>query len=237
MSKKSPIVVALDVANKEKVFELVEEIGDLVAGFKVGLELVHREGLGIIREINGRGGKVFYDGKFHDIPNTVAQAVRACVALGVWMLNIHSLGGREMMEEAVRAVREEARRIGVERPLVLAVTILTSLGEKELSEIGIEKRVGDLVAKLASLAKECGCDGVIASPREIRMIRELCGEEFLIVTPGIRLDGEIGDHKRFATPKEAIKEGANYLVIGRPILKSDSPRKVVIDILKSLEED
>lgn len=216
---------------------MVEELGDLVGGFKVGLELVHRVGLGIIEEIRKRGGRVFYDGKFHDIPHTVAQAVRACVGLGVWMLNLHSFGGRKMLEEAVKAGREEAEKLGVAPPLIVAVTVLTSLDEEALKEVGTNLRVEELVGRLALLAKESGCDGVVASPREIEIVREKCGEDFLIVCPGIRWDTSIEDHKRFASPKEALRRGANYLVIGRPILRAPSPRQALLYILENIQKE
>ena len=234
MKLESPIIVALDFPEREKALLLVEELKDLVAGFKVGLELVHFAGLGIIEEIKNRGGKVFYDGKFHDIPNTVARAAKACVSLGVWMFNIHSLGGREMMEEAVKAVKEESKRLGIKPPLVLAVTILTSLDEERLREMGIELEVGEMVGRLAVLAKECGCNGVIASPREIELIRKRCAEDFLIVCPGIRLEEREEEHKRFSSPKWALEKGANYLVIGRPIIKAESPREALMKILDNI---
>lgn len=234
MRGDSPIIVALDVGDKERALRLVDELKDLARGFKVGLELVHRVGLGIIREIRERGGYVFYDGKFNDIPHTVAQAARACLPLGVWMLDVHSFGGRKMMEEAVKAVKEEGEKLGIEPPLVLAITVLTSLDEEGLREIGIYSNSEELVGRLSLLAKESGCDGVVASPREIEIIRERCGEDFLVVCPGIRLDGDIGDHKRFATPREALERGANYLVIGRPILSAISPQQAFLDILESI---
>ncbi len=236
MKREKPLIIALDVEDKKRALGLVEELGDLVGGFKVGLELVHRAGLGIIGEIKEKGGRIFYDGKFNDIPHTVAQAVRACVSLGVWMLNVHSFGGRKMMEEAVKAAREEANRLGVASPLVLAVTVLTSLDGEALSEMGIYSTPEELVGRLSLLARESGCDGVVASPREIETVREKCGEDFLIVCPGIRLYGNIEDHKRFATPKEALERGANYLVIGRPILSAPSPRKALLDILESIQK-
>lgn len=234
MKEEKPIIVALDVDSKAKALKLVQELGDLVGGFKVGLELVHRAGLGIIREIKERGGRVFYDGKFNDIPHTVAQAVRACASLGAWMLDVHSLGGRKMMEEAVKAVREEAEKLGIIPPLVLAVTVLTSLEEEDLREIGIYYSPGEIVGRLALLAKKSGCDGVVASPKEIGMVRDICGKDFLIVCPGIRWEGKTENHRRFASPREALALGANYLVIGRPILGAPSPRKALIDILQNI---
>ena len=234
MRLESPIIVALDLPERERVLLLVEELKDLVAGFKVGLELIHFAGLGIIEEIKKRGGRVFYDGKFHDIPNTVARAAKACVSLGVWMFNIHSLGGREMMKETVKAVKEEGERLSVKPPLVLAVTILTSLDRERLREMGIDAEVEELVGRLALLAKECGCNGVVCSPREIELVRERCGEDFLIVCPGIRWEEGVGDHRRFASPKWALEKGANYLVIGRPILRAKSPREALLKILDDI---
>lgn len=236
MSEDKPLIVALDVDSKEKALSIVEEVGDLVGGFKVGLELVHRAGLGIIKEIQSRGGRVFYDGKFNDIPHTVAQAVRACIALHIWMLNVHAFGGRKMMVEAVKAAREESERLGVKPPIILAVTVLTSLEKEDLREIGIYSSPRKMVERLALLAKESGCDGVVASPREIEIIRDKCGEDFLIVCPGIRWEKEVEDHRRFATPKEALEQGANYLVIGRPILSASSPRKAMLKILEEINK-
>ncbi|MBC7329286.1 orotidine-5'-phosphate decarboxylase [bacterium] len=234
MSFESPIIVALDLSERERAILYVEELKDLVAGFKVGLELIHFAGFRIIEEIRRRGGRVFYDGKFHDIPNTVARAAKACVSLGVWMFNIHSLGGREMMVETVKAVKEEGERLGVKPPLVLAVTILTSLDREGLREMGIDLEVDEMVGNLASLAKECGCDGVVCSPREIELVREKCGEDFLVVCPGIRWEEGVEDHRRFASPKWALDRGANYLVIGRPILRAESPRKTLFKILEEI---
>ncbi|MGB9876245.1 MAG: orotidine-5'-phosphate decarboxylase [bacterium] len=229
------MILALDIPDRSRALHLVEEVGDLVAGFKVGLELTHFAGLDIIRRIKERGGKVFYDGKFHDIPNTVARTAKACVSLGVWMFNIHSLGGKEMMEETVRAVKEEGERLGVAPPLVLAVTILTSLDNKRLSEmIGMEVDVERTVERLAILAKECGCDGVITSPWEIETVRKSCGEDFLIVCPGIRLEKDTTEHRRFASPKWALEKGADYLVIGRPILRAQSPRQALMEIFEEI---
>lgn len=234
MREDNPIIVALDVGEKERALGLVEELKDLAGGFKVGLELIHRVGFGIIKEIRERGGRVFYDGKFNDIPHTVAQAGRACVSLGVWMFNVHSFGGRDMMEETTKAVKEEAEKLGVTPPLVLAVTVLTSLDEGRLKEIGVCLNTTELVGRLALLAKESGCNGVVASPQEVEIIRERCGKDFLIVCPGVRVDRKPEDHRRFSTPREALEKGANYLVIGRPIVNAPSPRDALLNILKEV---
>lgn len=231
--KEERVIIALDLPSAEEALHVVDELGDMVGTFKVGLELIHRAGWGIIEEIKKRGFRVFYDGKFLDIPNTVQGAVRACTALGVWMLNVHALGGREMLEAAVKAGREEAEHLGIEKPLVVAVTLLTSIGKPQLEEMGISLSPQGLVRNLAVLARESGCDGVVCSPQEIEAIREECGEDFLIVCPGVRW-GERDDHKRSADPRWAIEKGANYIVIGRPILKASSPRSALLELIRSL---
>lgn len=199
-----------------------------VAGFKIGLELVNAGGFDIFRQLQERLGpeaKLFYDCKFHDIPNTVAGAVRAAARRGVWMLNVHASGGSEMMRAACRAASEGADSAGVGRPRVIAVTVLTSTHADTLrDEMGVSMPLDQYVVHLARMAQDSGCDGVVASPLEISVLRAACGPEFLLVTPGVRpLGADAGDQKRLMTPGEAVRAGADYLVVGRPITSAPDP--------------
>lgn len=236
MKAKERIIVALDVDSLDKAKDLVMKLMNFVGYFKVGLELLTAEGAPkVMSMMNTLGAKIFFDGKFMDIPNTVAGAVREVTKLGVRMLNIHCLGGPKMMEEARKAVEEISQQIGAPRPLILGVTILTSLSYQDLVKMGIRKEFNyadpkeqaevekshleDLAIRhLAWLAQESGLDGIIASPQEIAAVRDYLQPETLVVTPGIRPPwAVVGDQKRIMTPKEAIVQGADYLVIGRPI--------------------
>lgn len=223
---KDKIIVPLDVDSAEKAANLVTLLADEVGAFKVGLELVNSAGLGVFELVRSIGAKrIFYDCKFHDIPNTVAGASRAAARLGVWMFNVHCAGGSAMMKAAKDAAVEESAKLGKPRPLVIGVTVLTSIDQRILSEeMRVPATVADQVVHLARLAQKAGLDGVVASPHEIEPIRDACGEGFLIVTPGVRPVGaEVGDQKRVMTPSEAVSKGADYLVIGRPIIKADDP--------------
>lgn len=228
MHPTSKILLPLDLNTADKAIDMARRTADEVGGFKVGLELINAAGFDILDRLQDLGGadaKIFYDCKFHDIPNTVAGASRAAGRRGVWMMNVHALGGREMMRAAVQGAREGADAAGVPRPLVIAVTILTSISASVLEgELGIKGGVAAVVADLARLAQDSGCSGVVASPHEIAVIREACGPEFLIVTPGVRPAGaDVGDQKRVMTPGEAVRAGADYLVIGRPITGASDP--------------
>jgi len=223
---KDKIILPLDVDTAEKAVELVALLAGEVGAFKVGLELVNSAGFGVFERIRDAGaGRIFYDCKFHDIPNTVAGASRAAARLGVWMFNVHCSGGSEMMRAAKDAAVEESARLGKPCPLVIGVTVLTSIDQSALSgEMRVPGTVADQVVHLARLAQKAGLDGVVASPHEIEAIRDACGPEFVIVTPGVRPAGaEAGDQKRVMTPSEAVSKGADYLVIGRPIIKADDP--------------
>lgn len=225
---KSKIFVALDVENKEKALEIVGDLRGLGACFKIGKQLFTSTGPELVREIVGMGEDVFLDLKYHDIPNTVAKAGAAAAELGVRIFNVHASGGRKMME----AVREEMNKL-TNPPLVLAVTILTSLGEEDIREVGFDRTIPEQIAKLARLAKDSGMDGVVASPLEIELIRETCGKDFKILTPGIRpAFAAVNDQKRIATPAEALRKGADYLVIGRPITAAENRREAFLKILE-----
>lgn len=225
---KSKIFVALDVETKEKALEIVSDLKGLGACFKIGKQLFTSTGPELVREIVGMGEDVFLDLKYHDIPNTVAKAGVAAAELGVKIFNVHASGGRKMME----AVRSEMDKL-TNPPLVLAVTILTSLGEDDIREVGFDRTIPEQIARLAKLAKDSGMDGVVASPLEIELIRETCGKDFKILTPGIRpAFAAVNDQKRIATPAEALRKGADFLVIGRPITAAENRREAFLKILE-----
>jgi orotidine-5'-phosphate decarboxylase len=223
---KDKILVALDVESRSEALKLADSLRGSVGGFKIGSRLFTAEGPSIVRELTGRGDRVFLDLKFHDIPNTVATAVAAATELGVWMVNVHAAGGAIMMRAARDAAHEAAARRNVPPPLVIAVTVLTSMNLAALHEVGIVIDLMDQVLRLAELAKEAGLDGVVASPRETPAIRTRCGAGFTIVTPGIR-GGAAGtsqdDQERTMSPADALRAGASYLVVGRPIIAAPDP--------------
>lgn len=231
------IIVALDVPTREEALAIVEELGAQVGAYKIGMQLYNACGPEILKAVEARNGKVFMDLKFHDIPNTVASAARVAANLDVFMFNVHASGGSAMMKAAVTALTEEAAKNGKKRPLLIAVTVLTSMSEEELQdEVGVNRSMEEQVASLARLTKESGLDGVVASPREIKIIREACGDNFLIVTPGIRpADAAADDQKRIKTPKDAVEDGADYLVIGRPITKAENRSAAVEAIVADME--
>jgi len=221
---KDKIILALDVDSETKAVGLVRSLADEVGAFKVGLELFNSTGPDIFLRLKQAGAeRIFYDCKFHDIPNTVAGASRAAATMGVWMFNVHTMGGSDMMKAAADAARSTAAQTGAPAPLVIGVTVLTSIDETILrDELVVCSDVRSQVAHLALLAKNSGLDGVVASPHEIGAIRDNCGTEFLIITPGVRpIGAAVGDQKRVMTPGEAIRKGADYVVIGRPITKAD----------------
>lgn len=214
------VIVALDYANATDALKNVERLAPELCRLKVGKELFTRSGPELVRELVARGFDVFLDLKFHDIPNTVAQACRAAADLGVWMVNVHAQGGRKMMTVAREAVAE----YGDKRPLLIAVTILTSLGAEDIAEVGLQGSPGENVLRLATLTKDCGLDGVVCSPLEARDLRECLGGDFRLITPGVRPAGSAQDDQhRVMTPAQAIVAGASYLVIGRPITQAADP--------------
>ena len=219
------LLVALDVDSAHEARVLADRLRGAVGGFKIGSRLFTREGPRFVEELTGRGDRVFLDLKFHDIPHTVAGAIAAATRLGVWMVNVHASGGIEMMRAARAAADQEASRQGRPAPLVIAVTVLTSLNEKALGDIGVISPVADHVGRLAALTEAAGLDGVVASAQEIGIIRRRCGARFTIVTPGIRAAGEIkGDQSRTMSASEALAAGATHLVVGRPIIAARDPR-------------
>jgi orotidine-5'-phosphate decarboxylase len=241
---RSSLIVALDFDSLSSAVKFATKISDLVGMFKIGMQLFTAAGPQAVKEVSALGPGVFLDLKFHDIPNTVAGAVLSAVAIsGVQLLNIHTLGGTAMMGAAVQAVNAVSA-MGEDRPRLLAVTILTSMDQKAMREVGINGLPKDRVVKLARLAKQTGVDGVVASVEEARAIRKACGPDFLIVTPGIRPKAEpslekkaVGkkyDQSRTATPAAAIRAGADYLVVGRPILAAVDPRAAAQEIVEEI---
>ena len=229
-SLKSPVIIALDVDNPKQAEMLVEELKNYVSIFKVGSQLFTSQGPDIINFIHNRGCKVFLDLKFHDIPNTVAQAVGNAVKNDVFMLTVHASGGIEMMRSAYEAAQSQT--------ILLGVTVLTSIDEKMLkNDLHIETSIKEYVSHLAKMAKIAGLSGVVASSEEIKHIRQTCGEDFLIVTPGIRLrDSDKDDQKRTSSPAQAINKGADLIVIGRSVTKASSPRYAMEMLLTEINE-
>lgn len=233
MSGSAKLIVALDYSRWEDAEKLITKLPE-VDVFKVGLELYLASRGEAVENVKRLGKKVFLDLKFHDIPNTVSQASRQAVKQGAAMFTIHTAGGRTMLSEAVKAARQEAQQAGSECK-VLGITMLTSLNEMDLKEIGLPP-LEQSVKNLALLAREAGLDGVVASPREIRLIREACGPQLLLVCPGVRPAwAATGDQKRVLTPGEAAALGANYLVVGRPITAAADPREAALRILEEME--
>lgn len=228
-SRKEKVIVALDVDDVKGCKRILSQLKGKVSVFKVGLELFTACGPKIIDLVHESGAKVFLDLKFHDIPNTVAAACRMAVRMGVFMMNVHSTGGLQMMKWAVEHTQAEADRLGVSRPILLGVTILTSLTAEEIrDEIGIERSLSDEVLHLAKLTKRAGFDGVVASSHEIEVIKKKVDQDFIVVTPGIRPSWFVSgrsDQKRVMTPKMAFDLGADYIVIGRPIIQDRDPAK------------
>jgi orotidine-5'-phosphate decarboxylase len=238
------LLIALDVESAAKAVALADTLRGIAGGFKIGSRLFTAEGPSIVRALVERGDRVFLDLKFHDIPNTVATAVAAATALGVWMVNVHASGGTRMMQAARDAARETASAAGSIPPLVIGVTVLTSMNAASLSETGHvlpRDNAGDSlleqVVRLARLAQAAGLDGVVASPRETAILRQQCGADFAIVTPGIRGGGAAAgkdDQERTMGPAEAVAAGASYIVVGRPIIAAPDPRRAAETIAEEM---
>lgn len=230
---RGKLIVALDVASADAATRVAQRLRGRVGMFKVGSELFTAEGPVVAHHLVSQGEKVFLDLKFHDIPHTVRAAARQAARLGVSMLDVHAAGGRKMMEAALEGVREGSSGAG--RPLVLAVTLLTSLGSEDLQDLGIAGKPDEAAIRLARMARNAGFDGVIASPQEATAIRAACGPDFVIVTPGIRpAAAHADDQARIATPAEAIQAGADFLVVGRPITEAPDPAAAADAIVEEM---
>ncbi|HAT3857098.1 TPA: orotidine-5'-phosphate decarboxylase [Legionella pneumophila] len=225
------LIVALDFDNQDNALQLVEKLDPNHCALKVGSELFTLLGPQFVKELVRREFKVFLDLKFHDIPNTVAKACHSAAELGVWMINVHAIGGLKMLQ----AARESLKTYGKDRPLLIAVTVLTSFEEGELASVGISNTLPEQATHLAMLAREVGLDGVVSSAHEVKIIKQKCGENFITVTPGIRLPNNLkDDQSRVMTPQQAIREGSDFLVIGRPITQASNPYEVVSALLRDL---
>ena len=225
------IIVALDVNNQRDALALADQMDPKLCRLKVGKELFTQLGPQIIHDLHGRQFEVFLDLKFHDIPNTTAQAVLAAADLGVWMVNIHASGGRQMMETTVARLNQHRHKTHL-----IAVTVLTSMSDQDLQEIGIIERAEQHVFNLAKLAKDCGVAGVVCSAQEAKNLKQQLGQEFLLVTPGIRpADSAQDDQKRIVTPQQAKQDGVDYMVIGRPITKAVQPSQQLLNIYQSIQ--
>lgn len=227
------VIVALDFDNEKDALTLIEKIEPKECRLKVGKEIFTRFGPSFVKGLHNRGFDVFLDLKFHDIPNTVAKAVAAAADLGVWMVNVHASGGAKMMQ----AARNELERFKDDKPLLIAVTVLTSMDQETLRGIGFTSSIEEQVLRLAKLTQDCGLDGVVCSAQEAPILRKNVSNEFKLITPGIRPQGsDVCDQVRIVTPKQAIINGSNYLVIGRPITKANNPLEVLRAINKELSE-
>jgi len=230
MNNDSPIIVALDFPSAAQALALVERLQPERCRLKVGKELFTRGGPALVEQLVSKGYDVFLDLKFHDIPNTVAAACSAAADLGVWMVNVHAQGGRRMMEAAREALQKSSHQ-----PLLIAVTILTSMGEEDIHEVGLAGSPADNVKRLAALAQSAGLDGVVCSPQEVAMLRQVVNNEFRLVTPGIRPGWSArGDQTRVTTPAEAMALGSSFLVIGRPITGAAEPLEALAKIEQEL---
>lgn len=231
LKNDSKIVVALDFDDKQKAFELIDQLDPDLCRLKVGKEMFTLFGPEFVRALHAKNFDVFLDLKFHDIPNTVAKAVKAAAELGVWMVNVHASGGLKMMQTA----KDILQPYGEKAPILIAVTVLTSMDETQLASTGITVSPAEHVKHLALLAKDAGLDGVVCSAQEAEELKSLCGKAFQLVTPGIRPAGaDVGDQVRIMTPQKAIQAGSDYLVIGRPITKADNPLASLQSIHKSI---
>lgn len=236
MEARKRLIAALDVDSKEKALDLTRILTPYVGMFKIGMELFYSCGPGIINIVREQGGEVFVDLKIHDIPNTVSRAVKKLTGCGASIINVHAAGGKDMMKAAAQAAEDESVRMGKQCPLVVAVTILTSIGKQELNnELCISGEVKDQVHHWSLMAQDAGLHGVVSSAREAPVIKNTCREDFKIITPGIRPAGSAaGDQKRIVTPLDAVNAGAAYLVVGRPIIAAPDPAKAAAGILQEM---
>ena len=234
---QNPLLVALDVESAGRAIELATELRDVAGGFKIGSRLFTLEGPGLVRRLVDSGARVFLDLKFHDIPNTVAQAVEAAVRTGAWMINVHASGGAAMMQAAARAGSDASALDGRPAPLLIAVTVLTSMDDATLRDTGVGRPLPEQVLALARMAQTSGLQGVVASPHETAAIRDACGPEFTIVTPGIRGASaglDTNDQARTMGPAEAMRAGASFIVVGRPIIAAPQPAAAARAIMEEI---
>jgi orotidine-5'-phosphate decarboxylase len=231
------LLIALDVPSGGEALRLADTLRGSVGGFKIGNQLFSAEGPVIVRTLAAKGDRVFLDLKYHDIPHTVASAVAAATSLGAWMINVHASGGLKMMEAAAEAARRTATAEGRPTPRLIGVTLLTSMNAQNMAQVGVGGTVIEQVSRLARLTQRAGLDGVVASPQETSVIRALCGEDFEIVTPGIRGGAAAAakdDQERTMNPKEAIEAGASYIVVGRPVIAAPDPREAAERIAEEI---
>lgn len=230
------LIVALDVGDLKSARKLVNKLSKIVGAFKIGSQLFTSCGTEAIDMVHKKRRKVFLDLKLHDIPNTVARATEAITAKKVFMFNVHASGGKKMMQEAVNSAEKKAKKLKTQRPIILGVTVLTSMGEQDIRELGIKRFVKDQALYLAKMAKDSRLDGVVASAGEAKRIKQLCGQDFIVVCPGIRPAGASEDDQtRISTPKGAIKEGADYIVVGRPIIEAKDPLAAAKKIIEEMK--
>ncbi len=234
---KEKLVLALDVNTLDEAKELVYDLKDYVGTFKIGLQLFTSQGPEVIKLIHGEGGKIFFDGKFHDIPNTVAKASASLIQHGITFFNMHITGGSKMLTAAVKQSKETAKQCGLPAPTILGVTILTSIGQRTLAdELGISIDLDEYVGKLAKLAKDSGLTGVVASAADVEKIRKTCGDDFTILCPAIRPSwAVVNDQIRVVTPADAINKGVDYLVVGRPITEADNRKDAAKKIVEEIQ--
>jgi orotidine-5'-phosphate decarboxylase len=233
MNSISPIVVALDYPSAQQAIEMAKQLDPSKCRVKVGKELFTASGPAVLEELHKMDFDIFLDLKFHDIPNTCAGAVAAAAELGVWMVNVHASGGERMMSAAAEAIANKSHK-----PLLIAVTVLTSMEQSDLAGIGLDVSPQQQVERLAKLSMQSGMDGVVSSAHEIELIKGICGKDFLTITPGIRPAGSAaGDQRRIMTPKEAVNVGGDYLVVGRPITQAINPKQACLEIIESLQPD
>ena len=231
ISADPKVIIALDFPAAEPALNFVDRLQPGLCRLKVGKELFTVCGPALLEQLMKRGFEIFLDLKYHDIPNTTAQACKAAAGLGVWMVNVHALGGRRMLEAAREAINSSKQQ-----PILIAVTLLTSMARQDLSDIGIESTPEDMVLRLASLARDSALDGVVCSAHEAMLLRKECGEKFCLVTPGIRpAQTSLNDQSRVMTPRDALQAGSSYLVIGRPVTQAADPLQALLDINREIE--
>ncbi len=237
---REKLILSLDMDDIAKAYDLIEKMAPYIKYYKVGLQLITKDGPRMIMTLKRKGSKIFYDGKFFDIPQTVYNACYEATRAGVDMMNVHALGGPKMIEFARRGIDDATEKMQLPtKPLLLAVTILTSFENKDLKKhLKIDMPLKKMVLHLAGMAKKAGADGIVCSPEEVKIIKKTFGKDFIVVTPGIRLAGKMkkDDQERIKTPFEAIKDGADYIVVGRPILQADNKVETVQEIIKQIRE-